>query len=437
MPSPVYFMNDRSVSIETSLVPKMLTVFDAAGLGDLIQPYDLVAIKVHCGEYNNTSYLRPVYARALADKVRSLGGRPFVCDTTTMSYNASPSRTSALDLMLTAERNGLNSGTLGCPFICADGFFGTDDVRVDLPEGILLKEAYIAKAVAMADVVIALTHFKGHRVGTYGGAIKNMGIGCQSKRGKLNVHLAGHPQWGLNASVFNPHLCPGRDCPQWQLCEECCPYGLIRITDHTIEWDAENCRNCLAHLGVVTCGVLSAPADNCDGLGVAIADAALGAVKAVGRDKVGYINMAIDISPWCDCALWSDRSIVPNVGVFAGKDPVAIDQACMDMVSQSAGVLESAAHAAGVTNPGVPKFTASSSLVGASEELQINTGAKNGLGSKEYELIECPPAAVSQFRFHWDPRTNLTRLGRLFCKEPVYPEGGFKRSELANLEALR
>jgi uncharacterized Fe-S center protein len=170
---------------------------------------------------------------------------------------------------------------------------------------------------------------------------------------------------------------------------------------------------------------------------VGIADAALGAVKAVGRENMGYINMAVDITPWCDCVLWSDRSLVPNVGVFASKDPVAIDRACMDMVWQSAGLMDSAAHSAGVTNPGVPKFTASSSLVGASEELQINTGVKVGLGSKEYELIECPPAAASQFRFQWDTRTNLTRLGRLFRKEPVYPEGGFKRADYVDLEALR
>ena len=122
MGSKVYWMNARSESPETSLPAKMLTVFDAAGLGDMIKPGDVVAIKVHCGEWNNSAYLRPVYARTLADKVKSLGGRPFVCDTTTQTYSPFASRATELDILVTAERNGFTSATLGCPFICADGF---------------------------------------------------------------------------------------------------------------------------------------------------------------------------------------------------------------------------------------------------------------------------------------------------------------------------
>ena len=80
--SEVYYMNARSESPQTSLVAKMLTVFEAAGLDQMIKPGDLVAIKIHCGEWNNTAYLRPVYPRALADRIKELGGRPFVCDTT-------------------------------------------------------------------------------------------------------------------------------------------------------------------------------------------------------------------------------------------------------------------------------------------------------------------------------------------------------------------
>ena len=133
MASKVYYMGPRSSSPQTGMVPKMLTVFEAAGFDGIIKPGDVVAIKLHCGEWNNSAYLRPVYARALADRVKALGGRPFVCDTSTLPYTTYPSRTTALDLMVTAERNGYNSATLGCPFICADGFLGTDDYRVDLP----------------------------------------------------------------------------------------------------------------------------------------------------------------------------------------------------------------------------------------------------------------------------------------------------------------
>ena len=167
--SQVFYMDAHSESTETSLVSKMLTVFDAAGLDKMIKPNDIVAIKIHCGEWNNTAYLRPVYARALADRIKELGGRPFVCDTTTSTYSPWGSRSSEIDILLTAERNGYSSAVLGCPFICADGFIGTSDFRVDLPEGYLLKEAYVAQAIAAADVLIALTHFKGHAMGVIGG----------------------------------------------------------------------------------------------------------------------------------------------------------------------------------------------------------------------------------------------------------------------------
>ena len=156
MVSKVYHMNARSQSGETSMVAKMLTVFEEAGFDSLIKPNDVVAIKTHCGEWNNTAYLRPVYARALADRVKSLDGRPFVCDTTTQPYNPHASRVTELDFLATAERNGYSPAVLGCPFICADGFLGTDDYRVDLPEGYILKEAFVASAIAAADVLIDL-----------------------------------------------------------------------------------------------------------------------------------------------------------------------------------------------------------------------------------------------------------------------------------------
>src|ERR671923_1407 len=169
----------------------MLTVFDAAGFEQLITPGDIVAIKIHCGEYNNTAYLRPVYPRALADKVKELGGRPFVCDTTTLTYSPHASRATELDLLLTAERNGFTSAALGCPFIVADGFIGTSDYRIDLPEGYILKEAYVAQAIAAADVLITLTHFKGHPLGVIGGCRRCLLCDDQSGEREGRLHQPG------------------------------------------------------------------------------------------------------------------------------------------------------------------------------------------------------------------------------------------------------
>ena len=445
MASKVYSMSvgGRSYSAETGLVPQMLAVFDAAGFADMIAPGDAVAIKLHCGEWNNTAYLRPVYARALADRIKTLGGRPFVCDTTTLTYSPTASRAIGLDILITAERNGYTPAALGCPFIVADGYNGTDDVRVSLPEGFILKEAYIAKAIALADVLVALTHFKGHPLGVIGGSIKNLGIGAQSKRGKYNVHMGGHPKYGLGAATdFHPERCKGRaGCPRWEACEGCCPYGLIRVTEHSIEWQRDRCVSCLSHLAVSTgCGVFDFPEANFKAANAAMADGCLAAVKAVGREKVGFINMAIDISPACDCVGHSDMPIVPNLGVFASRDPVALDKATVDKAAQSPGMPGSAAEDYEATDPGARKFTAASAVnvPDMSEEIQIEAGVINGLGSKEYEMVEvAPPADQRPWRFP-DRRSMRTKFGRLYRKEDPFPREryqgqGFDRQEEADL----
>jgi len=436
----------RSHSAATGLIPQMLAVFEAAGFADMISPGDAVAIKLHCGEWNNTAYLRPVYARALADRIKALGGRPFVCDTTTLTYAATASRATALDILTTAERNGYTPAALGCPFIVADGYNGTDDVRVPLPEGFILKEAYVAKAIALADVLIALTHFKGHPLGVIGGAIKNLGIGAQSKRGKHNVHMGGHPLYGLGAATdFHPERCKGRaGCANWEICESCCPYGLFHVTEHSIEWDREKCVSCLAHLGATTgCGVCNHPEITFKATNAAMADACLAVVKTVGQDKVGYINMAIDVSPACDCVGYADMPIVPNLGVFAGRDPVALDKATVDRAAQAPGMPGSAAEDYGAGAPGARKFTAASAVnvPDLSEEIQIETGAINGLGTKDYEMVDVQPLLD---RRHWgftDARPLRQRFGPLYARENPFPverfDGrGFDRMDEVDLDRV-
>jgi hypothetical protein len=213
--------------------------------------------------------------------------------------------------------------------------------------------------------------------------------------------------------------------------------GLFRVVDHTIEWYAEGCINCQSCLNVVACGVLNRPLGNVDGAAASMADGALAVVKTVGFDKVGFINMAIDASPGCDCVMWTDRAFVPNIGVFASRDPVAIDSACRDKVNESPGVVGSKAHEAGVLASGVPKFAAVSSAVGASDSLQINTGVRNGLGSADYELLEALVPDTSYYRFQFDPRPARQRFAKLFVKDPVVPAQGFKRTENVDLATLR
>lgn len=445
MASKVWHMGSRSTSPNTSYVACMLALFEEAGFQDMIEPHDVVAIKLHCGEWNNTAYLRPVYARALADKIKSLGARPFVTDTTTLTYNPNPGRSTELDMRFTAERNGFTSEALGCPFIVADGWNGTDDVCVDLPEGYILKEAFIAKAIAHADVLITLTHFKGHPLGVVGGALKNLGIGAQSKRGKYNVHMGGHPKYGLGvATDFHPERCKGKECPRWEQCNDCCPYDLFHVQDDTIEWEREKCTGCMAHFGVnLGCGVFNVPREPMEMLHPAIADGCLATVKAVGEKKVGFINMAIDISPSCDCVNFSDIPLVPNQGVFVGYDPVALDKACLDKVGESHGTPGSIAEDMGVADPGTKKFeTAASMMPGMSEEAQVNTGELIGLGSKEYELVAVKASRENFYGFSEDTRPLGTRFGKLRAKESPFPIDrhngqGFKRAEEVDYEKVK
>ena len=167
----------------------------------------------------------------------------------------------------------------------------------------------------------------------------------------------------------------------------------------------------------------------------AIADACLATEKAVGKEKVGYINMAIDISPMCDCVNYADTPLVPNLGVFVSHDPVALDKACIDKVGESHGTPGSLAEDAGVADPGTKKLeTAASIIPGMSEEAQINTGEIIGLGSKEYELVKVKPAYDKFYGFTEDTRTIRTRFKNLYGKEDPFPYDryngqGFKRAE--------
>jgi len=444
--SQVYFMDAHSESPETALPAKMLNVFGASGLEDMIKPNDVVAIKVHCGEWNNTAYLRPLYARTLADRIKELGGRPFVCDTTTLPYSAYGSRTSELDLLITAERNGYTSAALGCPFICADGYIGTGDHRVDIPEGYILKEAYIAQAIAAADVLIALTHFKGHGVGVIGGAIKNLGIGAQSKRGKFNVHMGGHPKYGFPAAAtFYPERFKGKaETPDWQILEDCCPFNLWHVYDDHIEWEREKCVGCSGCPGVMAGhGLIDIGAVNFDAVDAAIADACLGTMKAVGPEKVGFINMAIDVSPKCDCVNYAGVPIVPHLGVFASKDPVAIDMACVDAARNSPGIPGSMAEEMDAHHVGDAKFEGSAAMFHSQSEVAtINTGHAIGMGSRDYDLVEVPPGDVERFRFPYDKRPSRLRFQERFEKFMPFPSDrhdgrGFLREDEVDLEAIK
>lgn len=430
MKSKVYHMDDRYSGLPSSIPAKAQQLFDHAELGDCFDPGDTVAVKCHMGEWNNSAYLRPILVRVIVDKVKEQGGRPFVTDTTTLPYYFYGGRSTA-DLHLeTAARNGFTPQSMGCPIIISDGLYGTDDIRVDIPDGLLLKESYIAKGIADADAMIVVSHFKGHGSGVYGGSIKNVAIGCSSKRGKVGVHLCLHQKVGWNSWSFDGDNCLGEECPDHVLCDNICPVGALRIKEDHAEWDGDACIGCLGH---------QRPLFRCELWGrekfedwrtwflVAMGDAATGYIRHMGPENVGYLTYAMDIAPACDCVPGSDRPVIPNLGVLASRDMVAIDVAALDMSVQAPGIHGSAAEEKGVMDPGVEKFT---SIVGMSQWITVNTCRLLGSGSMDYELVE-PLVSEDEAAFAhplFSPETTSGHyLARGLKKFGSWtPPGGFK-----------
>ena len=430
MPSKVYFMDDRNTGITSSIPAKAQQLFDHAGLADCFEPGDSVAIKCHMGEWYNTGYLRPILVRAVVDKVKEHGGIPFVTDTTTAPYSLYGSRSQKQFHLETAAANGYTRESMGCPIIIADGNYGTEDVQVDIPDGLLLKEGYLARGYADADAMIVVSHFKGHGSGVYGGSIKNVAIGCSSKRGKLNVHLTTHPEVGMKYFSFQGENCIGQECPDATACDNLCPTGAIRVMEDHMEWDQEACIGCFGH---------QRPFFRCNVWGrekydewsswflIAMGDAATGYLRRMGPENVGFLSYALDITPTCDCAHGADRPVIPNLGVFASNDMVAIDVAALDMADKAPGIPGSRAEDAGVMEAGSEKFTAINRM---SQWVTANTCSRLGSGSMEYELV-VPPVDDDETKYLF-PRFSPERPSGYYLARGVkkfgtwLPEGGFK-----------
>ncbi len=312
--SKVYFTDFRT-KLGEGLPSKLQRLIRAAGIGDIDMEGKFVAIKMHFGELGNLGFLRPNYARAVADVVRGQGGNPFLTDCNTLYVG---SRKNALEHLYCAWENGFTPLTVGCPILIGDGLKGTDDVAVPVKNGEYIKEAKIGHAVMDADVFISLTHFKGHEMAGFGGAIKNIGMGCGSRAGKKEMHCNGKP-------TIHEDLCRG--CRR---CQKECANGALCFdeTKRKMSIDPVACAGCGRCIGACNFDAIefqnwaAVKEMNCR-----MAEYA----KAVldGRPSF-HISLVIDVSPNCDCHAENDAAILPNIGMFASFDPLALDQACVD-----------------------------------------------------------------------------------------------------------
>jgi uncharacterized protein len=409
----VWYMDARSRRFLESTAIKGRQILEYSGWLDGLKKGDIVALKTHMGEAYNVGYLRPVIVRTFVDVLKDRGCKPFVTDTTTMPYHPWISRTLAIDYLETANNNGFNQSSMGCPIVIADGWLGTDDVIVDLQNlGNYLNKQFVARAIADADALLSLAHFKGHPAGGYGAAIKNIGVGCASKRGKMNLHgaLAG------DKPLIESKLCTGRRCEWWETCEDCCPEGAIRVTEQGLEINLEDCVYCFAcaNLCVNMAGVKAIQRfDHLPTLGRRIADSALAVLMTKDPGKTFFINYAIDVTPACDCYGWTDTPIVNGLGVFASSDPVAVDKACIDMMNQAPGLINSEAEEFGALAAGSKKLNL---IKGKDIEAQVYGGVENGLGTADYSLSKVPLDRSREAISRLYPEVRARKLKQIYAK---------------------
>jgi uncharacterized Fe-S center protein len=343
-------------------------------------------IKTHFGNWGNTNYIRPAYVRKVVDLVKDAGGVPFITETCGLGYGAGGrygGRTTAMEYLSMAAHHGFTEASMGAPLMMADGYWGVDVRTVGIEGGEFVEDVDVASAVFDSDIVIMLTHAKGHGLCGLGGSLKNLGIGLVGKRGKSKMHFGGD-------FTIDAEKCLGPECGK---CIPVCPVNCISMNDKAAI-DNDRCMGC-AHCRSVCQSVVKAKAVKViwranEEQAAVFVENAVGVVDSIGRDKFYYINLAIDISDKCDCWNVGAALLVHDIGIFGSKDPLAIDQATLDAINDAVPNPDSAV--AGL-ECGEPKFMTAHACKDKSGEIihlvanQLAHADKMGLGSREYELV--------------------------------------------------
>ena len=363
--SKVYFTSMKA-TFQENLPQKLKRLMKTAGMGEIDFDNKYTAIKMHFGEPGNLAFLRPNYAAVMVELVKELGGKPFLTDCNTLYVGG---RKNALDHLDSAYKNGFSPFSTGCHVIIADGLKGTDEELVPI-DGEYVKEAKIGRAVMDADVFLTLNHFKGHEATGFGGALKNIGMGCGSRAGKMEMHSAGKP-------YVEQENCIG--CGN---CVKICAHDAPSITERKAVIDQDKCVGCGRCIGVCPKDAVCASNDESnDILNKKIAEYSL----AVLKDRPHFhVSLVIDVSPNCDCHAENDIPIVPDVGMFASFDPVALDRACADAVNRQPVIEESQLD----RMPHVHHDHFTDSAPATNWKSCLEHAEKIGIGTQEYELIE-------------------------------------------------
>jgi len=327
--SEVYFI---AANEDVPLSDKLGMLLERAGVSHL---NGIVALKMHMGELNNKTFVKPVYIQKLVEVVKQHGGDPFVTDTTTI-YKAA--RYTAMDYYRTAFIHGFLPSYLGCPVIIADGL-KDDGVRVN-------EHVEIAKSIYESDAMLLVSHATGHCASSFGGAIKNVAMGCVTKKTKKYQHEVTRP-------VQNPDLCAA--CGK---CREVCKHNAI---DEDLEQILEHCVSCGSCITACTTGALKPPKGMFENLQKRLAEVAQAVLRNLPYSSFLFVNFLIEITPFCDCGEYAPEYISPDIGVLASTDIVAVDLATIDLVGED-------------------KFEADPTV-------QVREAHKLGLGELDYTIV--------------------------------------------------
>lgn len=359
-----------------TILDKLSHLLDRTDLKGKISEKDLVAIKLHFGEKGNTAFVRPIFLRRVVERVKQYKGKPFLTDTNTLYRGM---RQEAISHLTTAYQHGFAYAVVDAPVLIADGLRGNSavNVRIDKP---LFKTVSIARDIHMADVLIGVTHFKGHELSGFGGTLKNLGMGCASREGKLSQHSNISPQ-------VKEKVCNG--------CKRCltsCAYDAILMKSPAPGVEKKSTVASIDPKKCVGCGecILTCPTgavqiqwnETIPLFQKKMVEYAYGAVHKK-KGKALYLNFLTQVSPACDCYGYSDTPIVSDVGILASEDPVAIDQASVDLVNQQSG--NPASKLPKNWKNGEDKFRALYPEVDWS--IQLSYAEEIGLGTREYKLI--------------------------------------------------
>jgi uncharacterized Fe-S center protein len=370
MKSDVFFTNLRCKR-GVNLLQKLQKLIIRAGIDKIDFNNKFVAIKIHFGEPGNLAYIRSNYVKVIVDYVKSKGGIPFVTDANTLYVGR---RKNAVEHIEAAFENGFNPFQIGCPVIIADGLRGNSDVEVPINLK-HVKNAKIAKEIREADIIITMNHFKGHEQAGFGGCIKNIGMGCGSRRGKMEMHNQGKPFANVKTCV---------SCGQ---CAKICAWNAISYDESKkAHIDESKCVGCGRCIGVCNFDAIKCKWDESTTvLNEKIAEY----TYATLLDKQSFhINFIMNVSPLCDCVGANDAAIIPDQGILASFDPVAIDQASANIVNQAVRnqntILDDCVKHNHVHNDDLFTYIHPET----NWKAQLDHAEEIGLGTKDYRLVK-------------------------------------------------